>query len=247
MTRRGGTCVRRTGTSTHSRIPIILGLFRRRGAVRLTFSVVVLVAALATATAMLAGCGGEEASQQSPPPTPPVQPGKDGASTPARTPGELALGESATDPTSGLQIDVGENVKAYDTPPDAPGAFKGKATVDTLPGFDPASERLLVFDVGVSNPTDRTMSLNNQAFTLEDKNGNRFERVIHSAVVRPAESNPPEYLPGQSRRGLWGFQAPRDGQDLRLVFRPTGSAVAMWKLPSVSEIPDSGVPAEPTR
>ena len=44
---------------------------------RLRVSVVVLVAALATAT--LAGCGGEEASQQSSPPTPPAEPEKEGA------------------------------------------------------------------------------------------------------------------------------------------------------------------------
>ncbi len=127
-------------------------------------------------------------------------------------------------------------------PPDAPGTLKGKT--NTMPGFDPASERLLAFEVGISNPTDHPLSLHPEAFTLEDANGNRFDRVIHSEVVGGETYRLEEFLPGQSRSTRVGFEASRNGQDLRLVFRPAGSAVALWIIPSVGEIPSGGVPAE---
>lgn len=151
-------------------------------------------------------------------------------------PERLTLGETYTSPANGVSITVLNPERLDESPLGKAKNAKTGEPIPVLPSLGP-SESVLVFDITISNGGSNPVDIQQNSFTLEDQNGNRFDQVINSQIVGSSSNNFGQFLPGQERVSRAAFEAPRDATDLLVSFRPQNALVAQWEIPSVAEIP----------
>jgi Domain of unknown function (DUF4352) len=190
---------------------------------------------MATAVMFAAACGSEQSATQTPEKAPEESPKKAAKTQPA-VPPELSLGETYTSPANGLSITAQNPVRLDSSPLGKTKNAKTGELTPMLPSLEPG-ESAVVFEVVVENGGSTPTTLRADAFTFEDHNGSRLEPIRNSLFVGSSTNNLGEFLPGQERTSLVGFEVPRDATDLWLSFRPQSALVARWLVPSVVEIP----------